>query len=61
MGVRIVGVPVVHRQPLEAGPHMALEARHGLADKRTEFAEIGAILKEFGVPIVDESYAAQKP
>jgi hypothetical protein len=24
-------------------------------------AEIGAILKEFGVPLVDETYAAQKP
>ena len=44
MGVRIVGVPVIHRQPLEAGPDMAFEARHGLADERTELAEIGAIL-----------------
>ncbi len=31
----------------------------GLLESRK--AEIGAILKEFGVPIVDESYAAQKP
>jgi ABC-type amino acid transport substrate-binding protein len=31
----------------------------GLLESRK--AEIGAILQDFGVPIVDESYAAQKP
>ena len=44
MGVGIVGVPVIHRQPLEARPDMALEARHGLADERTKLTEIGAVL-----------------
>ena len=44
MGVGIVGVPVIDRQPFKARPDMALKPRHRLPDERTKLTQACAIL-----------------
>jgi quinoprotein dehydrogenase-associated probable ABC transporter substrate-binding protein len=70
-----VSSPALTVVPLRSEPgvrfdyEMAMGVRYGEREWKQQVegllesrkAEIGAILKEFGVPIVDETYAAQKP